>query len=150
MECLRGLTNEQRLGCDDTVGSPPLELGESWGSSYLVCFYGHPASQARRSWRKVPLPCVGSYVGPREMGQLDLEHMVTWAHQDWGIPFFMASLCYQATQILVSTGICAILAWNSPSRTVHCGPHCGEQAALISASHPDFLISGCGTSGLAR
>jgi hypothetical protein len=33
-------------------------IGESCGSSCLDCCYGSPASQAGRSWRKVPLICL--------------------------------------------------------------------------------------------
>jgi len=42
---------------------------------------------------------------------------VNWAHQDWVIPFFTASVSYRATQLLVSTGFCVICAGSSPSRT---------------------------------
>jgi hypothetical protein len=52
--CLHNLTNQERLGCDITMGSLPLELGESWGSFCLSCFYDNMASQAGRTWRKYP------------------------------------------------------------------------------------------------
>jgi hypothetical protein len=83
-------------------------------------------------------------------GRCSRSTWVTWPHQNWGIPFFMASLSYLAPQFGESTGLCATRAWSSPSRTGHPGPNCGTQAALISASHPDYLISGCGTSRLTR
>jgi hypothetical protein len=68
------LTNKERVGFDVTVGSMPLELGQSRGSSCLAFCYGSPASQARGSSRKVPLFCVEE-VGPMEKGQVKQEHM---------------------------------------------------------------------------
>jgi hypothetical protein len=96
-----------------------------WKTSQLSRVYQNGAGQARSTW-------------------------VIWTHQNWGIPFFKASLSYHAPGMLVSIGLCAIWAWISPSRTGQSGPHCGTQAALISASHTDYLISWCVTSGLGR
>jgi hypothetical protein len=79
----------------------------------------------------------------------DRSTRVTWAHQDWVIPFFTASVSYHATELLVSTGLCVIWAWISLSRTGQAS-RCDAQAALVSASNPDHVISGYGSSGLAR
>jgi hypothetical protein len=143
----------KRLGGDVTVGSRTVELGESWGSCCLARCYGSPASQAERSWRKVPLSFLEDFSlkwGLGKWGRLSRTTWVTWAHLDWGIPFFTASLSYHAPRFLVSTGLYTIWAWISPSRTGHPGPRCGTQDTLISASYTDYLISVCGTSRLAR
>jgi hypothetical protein len=110
-ECLSVLTFQEQHGCDVTVGWPPLELGESWGTSCLVCCYGSPASHAGRSWRMVPLSCLKDFsfnCGIGRQGSYGCSIGVTWAHQDWGIPFFMANLSYHAPRILLSTGLSAI------------------------------------------
>jgi hypothetical protein len=44
-----------------SVGSAPLKLGESWGSSCKACCYGSLARQAGRSRRKVPLSYVDDF-----------------------------------------------------------------------------------------
>ena len=74
---------------------------------------------------------------------------MTCAPQDRVIPFLRAGVSFYSTQVLVSTGLCVIcagLTWqNRPL-----GSDCGVKAALVSASNPDHVISGCGSSGLAR
>jgi hypothetical protein len=143
----------KRLGGDVTVGSLPLELGESWGSSCLACCYGSPASQAERSWRKVPLSCVEDFSVKWVLGKQSRDSRstwVTWPHQDWGILFFTASLSYHAPWFGKSTGLCALWSWIPPSRTSCPGFHCGTQAEVISGAHTEHLISWCAASRLAR
>jgi hypothetical protein len=55
-------TNQERHGGGVTVDSLSLELGESWGSFCLAFCYGSPASQAGKSWRKVPLSCLEDFL----------------------------------------------------------------------------------------
>jgi hypothetical protein len=143
--------NQEGLGGDVTVGSLPLELGESWGSSCLACCYGSPASQAGKRWRKVPLSCVEDFSVKWGLGKWSRDissAWVTWGHQDWGIRFFTESLSYHAPQFGESTVLCALWAWISPSRTGRHGSHCGTQAALITGAHTEHLISWCAASGL--
>jgi hypothetical protein len=150
---LHSLTNQKRLGCDVTVGSLPLELGESRGSSCLACCCGSPGCKAARNWRKLPLSCVEDFSVKCVLGTQGRCSRSTWVtstHQNWRIPFFTGSLSYHAPLCGESTSLCAMRAWSTPSRTGCPGPHCGTQAALISASHPDYLISGCGTRGVTR
>jgi hypothetical protein len=133
------------------VGSIPL--GESKRSSCLDCCYGSPGWKAAISWRKLPLSYVEHFSvkwGLGTWGRCSRSTWVTWAHQDWGISYFIASLSYHAPRFGESTGLFAMCAWISPSRTGHPGPHSGTQSTLISASHPDYLISGCDTSRLTR
>jgi hypothetical protein len=70
-------------------GLTDLEVGESWGSSCLACCYGTPASQAGRSWRKVPLICVEVSSVKWDLGKCGEFRAgapwVTWAHQIGGI-----------------------------------------------------------------
>jgi hypothetical protein len=134
------------------VGSPPLELGDYQGSSCLACCYGSPCSQEERSCRKVPMFCVedfSNYVRPRETGQVDLQYMGDLSTSWLGNSILQSYPNLPCRWILVSTGLCAIWTWNS-SRTGLPGPHCGAQDALISASHPDSIISWCGSSKLVR
>jgi hypothetical protein len=83
--------------------------------SCLSCCYGSSASQAGTSWRKLSLSCVEDFSFNwtlRSQGRCHRSIQVTWAHQDWGIPFFTASLSYNAPRILVSTVLFAIWALN--------------------------------------
>jgi hypothetical protein len=137
-ECLSSPTNQERRGCDVTVGSEPLELGESWGSSCLACCYGSPASQAGRSWRKVPLSSVEDFsvkCGLGKRGQAEQEHMGDLSPLDWGNPFWTASQSFYVPRFGMSTSLCATWGWFSLCRTGRLGPHYDTHAALISGTH---------------
>jgi hypothetical protein len=119
-ECLCSPANQERLVADVTVGSPPMDLWESWGSSCLACCYGSPVSQAGRSRSKVPLSCVEDFSVKWSLGKWGWDSRstwVTWARQDWGIPFFTAILSLHAPWFRVSSGLCALWAWISLSTT---------------------------------
>jgi hypothetical protein len=128
--------------CDVTVGSLPLELGEFHGSSCLACCYGSPGSKAGRTWGKVPWSCVEDFsvkLGLGKRHRYSMSTWVTWAHQDWRIPFFMAYLRGGAPH----SGAVPLHTWTwiSPKWT---------QDALNSLAHPDHLVSVCDTCWLSR
>jgi hypothetical protein len=89
-------------------------------------------------------------VGSRETGQVEQEHMADLGTSELGdsILHVYPKLPYP-TVFSIHRPLCH-LAWITPSRTGCPGLHFGRQAALISASHLDYLMSGCGTRGLAR
>jgi hypothetical protein len=81
------------------VGSQTLELGTSAG---LLLW--QPREQAGSMWKYVPLTSVGDFSVKLCLGKWERysrSTWVTWAHQDFGIPFFVASLSYCVPQIRV-------------------------------------------------
>jgi hypothetical protein len=112
-----------------------------------------PSQPCRKKLKEgAPVLCgkLLSYVWPREMrGRQMRSTWVTSAHQDWGNPFFTASLSFHAPWFGMSTCLCATCVCISLCRTGRHGSHCGTQAAWISWAHPDYLFSECGTSRLA-
>jgi hypothetical protein len=64
-------------------------------------------------------------------------------------PSFTASLSSHATAFSVHRPLCH-LGMELTKQNRLPGPRCGAQAALVSASNPDHVMSGCGSSGLDR
>jgi hypothetical protein len=84
------------------------------------------------------------------MRKVEQDHMSDLITSAWGIPFFMTSLNYHAQWFFSVRRPLCHLGRAFTSRTGHSETHYGTQTSLIFASHPDYLISGGGTSRLAR
>jgi hypothetical protein len=116
-----------------------LEAAPVWP----VAMAAQPAKQKEASGR---CPCLlwktSQLIGSREMGLVEHEHM-----GDLSISRLGDSILRDLpklpcpTVFSVHRSLCH-LAWISLHRTGCPGPHCGTKAALISDSHPDYLISG--------
>jgi hypothetical protein len=77
---------------------------------------------------------------------------MTWAHQDLGIPFFMACLRVSVPHsgAVTHTGTLCHLSLDLTKVNGLPRSPCGIQAALKSLAHPHYLVSVCDTCWLSR